>query len=540
MNNKNIVIGVDKSISSSYLVSYLYQTGSYFVYVDDIQAAIRDYGIKVFIWNSFFDMNQINEEIFIITDNFFLKDFFKVKKFKNYNSYLFNSKDIFNFKINCSFMLKRKIIALSNFPEFGHCLDKNFKLINNSGIKYFRKDFIKFVSYPFNILGEFIGKESEYRPIFSESAKKFYCEIGPTIDYSFLRKLTMHIFAFSFNRLGCPYVRYSKRLYKNGSFNIRIDADGFSYKEFKDTINLAKKHDKVFTWFIDIYSWIKHRGISFLNELKYHNQSIQIHSFRHMTYKNWFNNFLNIFIAKLIFKILGIKSFSTVSPFGFYNMNYQNAIKDLNFKYSSEFGFNFNDIASFPLNNTSYPLQIPSNNASITTLKMSGFTRKEIFDHLYKSTLKLSYENDFCILYEHPIDGIGKEYLDYDLLIEKLDKELNYDSIENHMIFIKSKYNKISKNKFLRYEDLDHKEHSFSTDFNPKLEVLLNKNPDPLEKEFFIPYAKGNIYKELVKDRIYYFKVNFKNEYESNIFLFIFVYLQKSILIIIRNLILKN
>ena len=77
-------------------------------------------------------------------------------------------------------MLKRKIITFNKLNEFGYCLDENLKLINDSGIKYFRKDFIKFISYPFNILEEFIGKESEFRPIFSESAKKFYCEIGPT------------------------------------------------------------------------------------------------------------------------------------------------------------------------------------------------------------------------------------------------------------------------------------------------------------------------------------------------------------------------
>lgn len=537
MKNNNIVIGVDRSISNSYLVSYLYQSNAYFTFVDNIKEAISDYGIKVFIWNTFFDFNEIKENIFIITDNFFLKDLLKIENIQIREAYIFKAINIFEIGINCSFMVKRKVLTFSGFSEYGNCLDNNFRKIRNSGIKYIQKNNIKFISYPFNILKEIIGLSNEYRPIYSETVKKFYCEIGPTIDYCFLRKLTNHIFTFSFNKINLPYINHNRSIKNNGSYSIRIDADGFSKKCLNHTLNLALESSKKFTWYIDIYSWLKHGGIHFIKELRENNQNIQIHSFRHMTYRNFLNNFLNISIAKIVFKFFNIKAVSFVSPFGFYNFNYQKVISKFSFIYTSEFGFNINDIASFPFNNKSYPLQIPTNNASITTLRMSGFSKKEIFDHLYESTIKLAKENTFAILYEHPVNGIGEEFYQYKLLIKKLDKVLKYKSIEDYANNIERNFQETNKYNFLDFEKNNFNDYFIYVDYNNELKKALKNIYEPLETDFLIPYEKAELYTKLVKKRKNFFKKNLKNEYESNFLSFLVLYLFKSLFLILKNFI---
>ena len=170
---------------------------------------------------------------------------------------------------------------------------------------------------------------------------------------------------------------------------------------------------------------------------------------------------------------------------------------------------------------------------------MSGFDEQEVFLHLLDSTVQNSINNGFTILYEHPIHGIDKYIDKYVELVRKIDHKIEYISIDEYLIYIKEKYSKLNSSLFFNKE----KNYIYFNNYNQ--DIFIHKlYKGKLLDEYYIPYE--NINEKDIKNLLYryeFYNNNFKKEYESNGFIFLFFYFFKSIFMIFFELLkirLKN
>jgi len=261
--------------------------------------------------------------------------------------------------------------------------------------------------------------EMLYRPYYSHSSQKHFYEIGPRVDWAAFRRTLKEILL-----LACKKLKYSiyarKRLPKGKKFfSVRIDADGFSQKSTDACLRIANQKGLTFDWFIDVGSWSGNH--SQVKKLSDHGQSIGLHDYYHMTYKKYRNNLWNMRKGSdLLTKACGRTPTGIVSPFGYYFNSYQQAIKDLKFTFSSEFGYDTDNLPSHPHNNAQYPLQIPVHPGSIGTLQKAGFTDSEIIEHLYETALRQCSLDGFVVLYDHPIGRLEHHSQAYSSMLEDL------------------------------------------------------------------------------------------------------------------------
>lgn len=529
----NFCIGIDKSLKETYLTSFAYQEGLSFVFLSSIDEGIEQ-GIKVFFWNSTFDAGYVfQHDIFVFTDNYFLSKHLGYQASQVTSSCYFQMEDpLISFRTQ--FMIERSVLPLAVGTHLGYCKDEKIQPIEHSGIIYHQVGRCRYFSFPWRISQEKIGLLNKYRPFYSSVVKKFYCEVGPTVDYNILRRLIKNLLVYSFNTLGYPLVRRKNCMDDGAYYSIRIDADGFSLSSVETVLAVTNKTQKSFHWFIDVYSWCKYGGISLVKRLKANNQDVQIHSFRHMTFLSEISNFVNIWTASYILYLQGLKTNAVVSPFGFYNSFFQSAMRKLDLKYTSEFGFNVNDIATYPSNDMHNPLQVPTHNASITTLKMSNFTPDETFIHLEKSIIDLANENGFAILYEHPILGIEKYSDKYVELIGALDKNLKYISIDQHVDNVKFMYSQLEGPLYLSENSKNFVQYSWYTtaDINSLKKGL---------HDYWIPYdsVDPDTYRQL-RERNETFDSHFSKEFHSSFLRWFFSWYLRSIAVAFAGFILKR
>lgn len=537
INNYSLVIGVEESLKPSYFVTSLLQSGIYHKFYKDYKSALQD-GIRILIWES--DLSEIksNVRIFIFVSARAYISSFNLKNYSIHKASYFKIDHKHDDEIKFNFMIKRDVYSFRGLGTncYGASFDSLFKEIDFSGINHHVIENNNYIIFPFDLTKETIGQESDYRQFYSQSNRGFYVEYGPTIDYFELRNLLLNFYIFAFNKLGLPLIQLIHPYEKKGVYTIRIDADGYDYDDFNNTLKVGVQTKKKFNWYLDFYSLGKYDGFKFIKGILSSGHSVNLHSFRHMVYKSFVNNFTNLFIAIILLRIFKLKDYGVVSPFGFYNASYQKAINIFKFNYSSDFGYNVFDRPSYPLNNNKYAIQIPSNPSSIKTLAMSNFTVENIFEHLYYETINKSDLNGYSVLYDHPSHGISKFSELYIDLINKLDLSLDYVSMDNIAESYKSFYDKLQlndkhANTILSYDN----KYFFSLNKGFKQETLSQQ----IKPDYFIPYENYSLDEDL-RERINFYDKHFKREQNSGIIEFIFRYFIPSLFIFFSGLFLKK
>jgi hypothetical protein len=528
------LIGIDITLKTSYFTTILNQEGIYHKFFQRISDALES-GVRVLIWtNDLLEINNDKEIVIITTSKSFLRASNGLS-FNISNSDLFQINSIGSYPLNIEFKIKRQVFCIedSGFLDFGRSFDKYKNAIPNSGVRIRCIDKKKYIIFPFDIELEKIGNDCEYRSFFSESTGLDYVEIGPSVDYSSLRELVFSFIIISFNLLNLPLIQLKGPFHNRPVYSIRIDADGYNEHDFNTTLNLATKSQKRFNWFLDFYSLGKYGGFNFLRELKKSNQSINTHSFRHIIYSSYLNNLVNISIAKLINYLTNLDDAGIVSPFGLFNQDYYRVINRPGFSYSSDFGFNVLDLPSYHNNDSENLIQIPSNNASVRTLLLSGFSVSQVFDHLYESTIRQSRKNGFSILYDHPSHGIAAYFDEYEGLLNSLDKQLDYVDID----LIKNQYQNFFKRLVIDSLDrnrIDENEHLFHNRYYDS-SININNRVEYLPEVVIGDSVQSR--ESLISERKKFFKEHFIREYKSSFIEFLFRYLLPSVVIFLFGLI---
>jgi len=185
-------------------------------------------------------------------------------------------------------------------------------------------------------------------------------------------------------------------------FGFRIDTDFGTSDDMEKLYNVCRENNISASWFIETFS--SEKKISIFKTFE--RQELGLHCYRHKIYSNYKNNFEDIKKGLDIFKSEGINPKGYAAPFGEWNKEIGQALSDLNFYYSSEFGYYYDSLPVYPYFNNSFSkvLQIPIHPISAGRLYWGGHSDDEMIKYFEDVILQKLKLNEPIILYTHPAE----------------------------------------------------------------------------------------------------------------------------------------
>ena len=258
----------------------------------------------------------------------------------------------------------------------------------------------KVIVLPFDAGGLLLDKRSTAKTFYT-CHKRLPYENVSLVSKGNLFKLISRSLEILHHQRGLPYIH--KWYYPNDLqtvFSWRIDTDYANQEEITKHYYLANEFAIPASWFVDVKN--QQKFLDIFKEMV--QQEIGIHCHEHETYADYTGNLQNIRKAVHVFEKNGLNAKGFAAPFGRWNDSLSKAIDELNFVYSSEFSYDYDNVPSFPYVNNKFTkaLQMPVHPMSIGNLRGQGFDDKEMIEY-FQSVLEKKISNrEPLFLYYHP------------------------------------------------------------------------------------------------------------------------------------------
>jgi hypothetical protein len=426
-----VKLGVGLIDSQSYGYTLLEQSGIPRYIIKSIDDGINS-GLRIFFWNHEPESllqtigKHTNVSIALLTTHNYIGKLFNNPVGLDL-SFSFSANQIYEFN-GGEFYLNQNIFTYPG-ADIGIAYSRNHDKIQNSGIFIYQHENVLLISFPWDFLNFRMGSEFAFRPFYSDLLQKNFVEIGPPVDLAKFRKLVIENLIFASDKLKLPLICQQNPFQNGKYFSVRIDADGFRRDAIADVLKVSDHTGLNFTWFIDVGGW--KGNLEMLKILKDHQQTVQFHCYTHMTYKSSVLNKINIKKGLNSMKKYSVYPDAIVSPNGFYPAGFAEAVKGFGFKYSSEFGYDVDDLPSWPQNDKDQPLQLPVHPGSFGVFLPAGFTNKNVFEHLLQNIQTRISSDGLAILYEHPYYFQNRSGMWIDFLNGLLNEGYTYLSLED-------------------------------------------------------------------------------------------------------------
>ncbi|MFA6540931.1 MAG: hypothetical protein WCT99_04950, partial [Bacteroidota bacterium] len=140
-------------------------------------------------------------------------------------------------------------------------------------------------------------------------------------------------------------------------FTFRIDTDKGTKEQIQGIYELSKKYDIPTTWFLDVKShepWLEYFTA-------FQRQEIALHCYEHAAYPSKQLNKDNFEKSLTLLRKHALNPKGITSPTGAWTGEISAAMDEIGFAYSSEFGYDYDNLPSFPFinNRFSQVLQLP-------------------------------------------------------------------------------------------------------------------------------------------------------------------------------------
>lgn len=251
------------------------------------------------------------------------------------------------------------------------------------------------VILPFDIVALIENTKSKKKNFYTDGKRLPYETVSLVSKGSLRRLITKSIeFIYAHCNLHFGHKWYYPDAHKS-VFIFRVDTDYGTEEQVASLYKLSQKYQIPITWFVDVKSQAK--WIS--NYVKMQGQEIGVHCYEHKVYESYADNYSNIRKALEIIKTNGINPKGFAAPFGKWNSALGQAVRDLEFEYSSEFAYDYDNLPSYTNYST---LQIPVHPICIGSLRRQGYTAPQMiayYENEIEKKLKLS---EPIILYHHP------------------------------------------------------------------------------------------------------------------------------------------
>ncbi len=225
-----------------------------------------------------------------------------------------------------------------------------------------------------------------------------------TVSRGGIRKLVSRSLEILHHHRGIPYVHlwYYPRDAQS-VFAFRVDTDSGRPSEIDELYRLVSSRGIPTSWFVDV----KNQQLYLSMFAAMEHQEIGIHCFEHKIFDTGDQAVTDIRLAQRILADAGMKPEGFAAPFGVWRPSLARATQSCGFLYSSEFGYDYDNLPSFPHlgRDTSDVLQIPVHPISIGSLRRQGYSEERMMRYFdFIAGMKLAVR-DPLIFYHHPKNG---------------------------------------------------------------------------------------------------------------------------------------
>ena len=258
------------------------------------------------------------------------------------------------------------------------------------------------VLLPFDLARVFEQLGATFRQ-FPAVTQRFPTETVSTVSRGEVRRLVAGCLRLLLAEQGLPYVHLA---YVPGPgpsvFGFRIDTDFGSKSTIESAARLADDMGIRPSWYVNVRA----HG-EYLPEFKRYadaGHDVQLHCYRHVVYRDYGNNRTNLERGRATMAAAGLPVTGTVAPYGDWNPEFDRALADLEFSYSSEFTFDFDDLpCRVVISGRPSPLlQVPVHPISIGRLEAAHASDSDVRCY-YQSYAELQVSRqEPCFLYDHP------------------------------------------------------------------------------------------------------------------------------------------
>lgn len=230
-----------------------------------------------------------------------------------------------------------------------------------------------------------------------------------------LREFLLSHIEYLHHQRGIPFVH--KWYFPNGAqsiFTFRIDSDKGSQEDIEHIYRLCDDYKIPATWFLDVRS--HESWLSYFR--KFTGQEIGIHCYHHAVHRSTVLNEENFGKAKSLLERQGIRPVGIAAPTGAWNEYIGNAIRNMGMEYSSEFGYDYDNLPTFPLLGKSHSpvVQLPIHPICIGSLLRAGFNAGEMTGYFKRIIDKKILRSEPICFYHHPTHNhteVFKEVFEY-------------------------------------------------------------------------------------------------------------------------------
>ena len=254
---------------------------------------------------------------------------------------------------------------------------------------------------PFDINSLILNYESVRKKFFF-MRKELPSEIVSSVSKGKIRRIVTLSLAYLFNSRKLPFVHlwYYPDNVKN-AFLFRIDTDFCNANDANSLWEICRRYHVNGSWFVDTAS---DEMLSKVYKSMEQDQEIGLHCFRHIIFNNFRKDYENINLGLSKLKENNIATSGFVSPYGDWNPQLGKIYEELNFKYSSEFCLDYDNLPFYPNfdNRFSKVLQIPVHPISPGRLRRSHFSESEMIQYYFYMIEHKKMLMEPIIFYHHP------------------------------------------------------------------------------------------------------------------------------------------
>ncbi|KAB2926292.1 MAG: polysaccharide deacetylase family protein [Bacteroidetes bacterium] len=183
-------------------------------------------------------------------------------------------------------------------------------------------------------------------------------------------------------------------------FTFRVDSDRGTKEQVEEIRTLSDRYGVPATWFLDVKShepWLRHFS-------EFGRQETAVHCYEHEIFPGAARNAANFARAAKAMRQAGMSPAGVTAPTGEWNENIGRAVEQCGFTYSSEFGYDYDALPSYPLISgaPSAVLQLPIHPVCIGSMLRARMDDDAMFRY-YLGVIdrKVAAAEPVC-LYHHP------------------------------------------------------------------------------------------------------------------------------------------
>lgn len=350
-------------------------------------------------WNNFSD-NEYS--CIVITSYLYIKQKNIIDQFLQYNGLIIDTTNHFKFEYKTKY--KRCIVDTKGILEKGYSFDvysfvRHFKQgdkLFDGAVAFYNYRNGTIASIGFNC-EKIISNKSSKRKFFLSPSKVFPDEIVNKNSKFFIRKMIEFVIIKIHLTGDIPFVKICDSPKNRSIFLLRIDTDFSSKQDLILLKNVCSKNGIKSTWFV--HSEAHENYINLFNQFE--NDEIAVHTHSHKLFDNEIEQSVDINCCKNLLEENGLKVYGFAAPFGAWSNNLAIALNKFDFKYSSEFSLDYDNLP-YHFNNR---LQIPIHPICIGSFKRTKATDEEILNYFKKVIYKKYSLQEPILLYYHPLDG---------------------------------------------------------------------------------------------------------------------------------------